>query len=39
MILQIRSKQYVPWKYRLNVISVAILGTAAADAVHFERDV
>lgn len=35
MILQIRSKRYVPWKYWLNVAAVAIFGTAAADAVHF----
>jgi uncharacterized membrane-anchored protein len=35
MILQIRSKRYVPWKYWLNVAVVAIFGTAAADAVHF----
>jgi uncharacterized membrane-anchored protein len=34
MILQIRSKRYVPWKYWLNVASIAIFGTAAADAVH-----
>ncbi|MFL0198782.1 hypothetical protein ACJDU8_24980 [Clostridium sp. WILCCON 0269] len=34
MILQIRSKRYVPWKYWLNVAAVAVFGTAAADAVH-----
>jgi uncharacterized membrane-anchored protein len=34
MMLQIRSKGYVPWKYWLNVAAVAVFGTAAADAVH-----
>jgi uncharacterized membrane-anchored protein len=34
MIIQIRSKRYVPWKYWLNVAAVAVFGTAAADAVH-----
>lgn len=34
MILQIRSKHYVPWKYWLNVAVVAVFGTAAADAVR-----
>jgi uncharacterized membrane-anchored protein len=35
MTLQIKSRRYVPWKYWLNVVAVAIFGTAAADAVHF----
>ncbi|MFL0198477.1 hypothetical protein ACJDU8_23380 [Clostridium sp. WILCCON 0269] len=34
MILQIKSHRHVPWKYWLNVVSVAVFGTAAADAVH-----
>lgn len=34
MLLQIRSKRSVPWKYWLNVATVAVFGTAAADAVH-----
>lgn len=34
MIIQIKSKGYVPWKYWLNVSAVAVFGTAAADAVH-----
>jgi len=34
MVIQIRSCRYVPWKYWLNVVDVAVFGTAAADAVH-----
>lgn len=34
MLLQIRSKRYVPWKYWLNVATIAVFGTTAADAVH-----
>lgn len=34
MILQIRSKRFIPWKYWLNVAAIAVFGTAAADAVH-----
>jgi len=34
MILQIRAKRYIPWKYWLNVAAVAVFGTAAADAVQ-----
>ena len=31
MMIQVRSRVYVPWKYWLNVTSIAIVGTAAAD--------
>lgn len=33
MIIQISSRKFVPWKYWLNVVVVAVFGTAAADAV------
>jgi uncharacterized membrane-anchored protein len=33
MVIQIKSRCYVPWKYWLNVVAVAIFGTAAADAL------
>lgn len=33
MVIQIKSRCYVPWKYWLNVVAVAIWGTAAADAL------
>lgn len=34
MVIQIRSRRYVAWKYWLNVSVVAIFGTIAADIVH-----
>ncbi|MDD2542697.1 MAG: hypothetical protein PHH28_16885 [Desulfuromonadaceae bacterium] len=33
MIIQITSRRHVAWKYWLNVVVVAIFGTAAADAI------
>lgn len=32
MTIQVKSRRYIPWKYWLNVVAIAVFGTAAADA-------
>lgn len=34
LILQFKTRRYVPWIYWLTVIMIAIFGTMAADAIH-----
>src|SRR5712671_5943033 len=33
LILQLRSRQYVPWKYWLTVVLVSVVGTQITDAL------
>jgi uncharacterized membrane-anchored protein len=34
LLLQLRTRRYVPWVYWLTVVMVAVFGTMAADVIH-----
>jgi uncharacterized membrane-anchored protein len=36
MVLQLRAKRYVAWRYWLAVVMVAVFGTQAADVLHIK---
>jgi uncharacterized membrane-anchored protein len=39
LLLQLRSRQYVPWNYWLTVVSVSVVGTQITDALTDRLDV
>lgn len=39
LVLQFRTRRYVPWVYWLSVVLVSVFGTMAADVVHVQFEV